>query len=274
MKNEQAFDKITRAITCRPGKNFIEGSPRAVGIPDYDRAFLQHEKYCEALEKCGVSVTALPANPLFPGRYFINAAAVVTEYLAVVGNARDNKDIVSLLAGSKCLKFIMPPGRLDCSDVLRAGARFYISLSGRTNHEGAAQLAFFLNEYGYQVTMVELPGGKSLRLGTAAVCLGRNRILIREELAQHPAFLDYSRIVVPQQERGAANALMVNGTLILPAGYAETLHQAKQLGLATLEVNISEFEKMGVGAGCLSLLSPKNGNNSAIELPLKLQAAA
>jgi dimethylargininase len=271
MKNTE----ISSAIACYPGKNFAEGASRGIGIPDYERACAQHLDYCDALRKCGVIVTSLP------GGCFVNNIAVVTEYLAVIGNFSDDdqrqcekKGLASVLAGARCLKFITAPGRLDCSDVLRVGDHFYIGLTEGTNHEGAAQLGFFLKEYGYPVTITDLTGGNSLHLGAAAADLEKNRLLIREELAPHFEFIGYEKIVVPYEERGAANARMVNGTLLLPAGYAATLRAVKKSGIPFIEVNVSEFEKMGSGLGCLSLCLPKNGNSGVIEMPVKKKVAA
>ena len=282
MRTEETFDRISHAITRRPGKNFAEGICPAVGIPNYERALAQHKAYCDALEKCGVALTVLPADTQFPDACFISDMAIVTEYLAVIGSFADNsprqgeqKDVASALAATKILKFVTAPGKLDCSDVLQIRDHFYIGLSDHTNQEGASQLAFFLKEYGYKVTMLDLSKEESVqRLNTAATYLGRDRILIRENLARHFSFLEYEKIAVPNKERSGSNAVMVNGTLIMPAGYSETLAAVGDAGIPVIEVNVSEFEKMNGGLGCLSLRLPKPTENRVIELPLRRKSAA
>lgn len=283
MNMDQTFNQgIQAALTCRPGRNITEGIALTVGIPDYERAVVQHRHYCDALRKCGVNVTVLEGNATSPDKCFVSNTAIVTESLAVVGISSDDiaerakqKDVASALAGTKILKFITTPGILSARDVLQLDGHFYIGLSPQTNQEGAAQLAFFLNEYGYKVTMVVLPETPAVSLNTAATYLGSNRVLIREEIARHPAFAAYEKTIVPYKERGAANAVVANGTLIMAAGYAETLQAVRLLGLPVIEVNISEFEKLGGGLGCLSLCLPKPaGQRETITVPAKRQAAA
>ncbi len=281
MAPEETFDRLSHAVVCRPGDHFSENDTPAVGIPDQKRALLQHQKYREALEKCGVTVVTLSPEPLFPNGFSVSDLAVVAGPLAVIGNFSENnarqgeqKNVAAALAGDRFLKFITAPGQLGCGDVLQAGNHFYISLSGRTNQEGAAQLAFFLKEYGFQVTVLDLTETSALRLGTAAVYLGKNRLLIREELVRHFSFLGYDKITVLYNERGAAGARMVNGTLIMPAGYAETAAKVKALGLPVLEVNISEFEKMGAGIASLSLCLPALEKSNVVSLQHAQKSAA
>jgi len=281
MKINEASNTIHQALVCRPGKNFSEGTLSTVGIPNHERALAQHQAYCDALQKCGVDVTVLQGDTFSPDGCFINSMAVVTEYLAVIGNSSNDglksaeqKDVAAALAGSRFLKFITSPGRLHCGDVLQLNNHFYISLSEQTNQEGAAQLAFFLAESGYKVTMLAIDQERPVRLGTAVAYLGHNRILIREELARHFSFLEYDQVIVPYKERGAANALLVNGTLVMPAGYSETLKKIRQLDIPVVEVNMSEFEKLNGGLSCLSLRISKAANSSGITLPTKRQVAA
>lgn len=161
MQTEKTSNRISHAITFRPGKNFSDSSSFSVGIPDHKRALFQHMKYCEALKKNGMKVTILSADSTLSGNCFIGSIAIVTENLAIIGTFSDDnprqmerKAVASALAGSKILKLITAPGLLDCRDALQINDHFYISLSDRTNQEGAAQLAFFLREYGYKITML------------------------------------------------------------------------------------------------------------------------
>ena len=272
MATTQVFNRISHAIVCPPGKNLAAAA--AIGIPDEIRAAVQHQKYVEALKQCGVEVTQVAADPIFPNACFVGNIAVVTEYLAVIGNFSNHsprqgeqKSIASALAGDKFLKFITAPGLLDGEDVLRIRNHFYIGLSEFTNQEGAAQLAFFLREFGYEVTVLEHNAENPLRLNTAGVYLDHNCLIIREELARNFAFLGFDKIVVPRRERGAASALMVNGTLLLPAGYAETSAAVTEVVTNVIELNVSEFEKMGGSLKSLSLCLPKIAKNGPVELP-------
>ncbi len=281
MMTEATFNTFTHAVVCAPGGDFAADVSPDAYRPDPEATLAQYQKYCAALKKCGVSVLALEADPLFPHGCFISDMALITEYLAVIGNFSDNnprqgeqKNIAAALTGGKFLKFITAPGRLDCSDVLQVSGHFYVSLSDHTNEEGVAQLSFFLREYGYAVTVLDQSGDNFVRLSRAATYLGAGLLLVREELARHFSFLEYEKIIVPHKERGATNALMVNGTLLLPAGHAEILRELKLRGIPVIEVDVSEFEKTGGGLGGLSLRLPKAANNKNIALSASNQSAA
>ena len=279
MTTTETFDRISHAIICPPGKSLAAAA--TIGVPDDERAQNQHQKYSDALKKCGVEVTSIAADPSFPNACLVGSVALVTEYLAVIGNFSNHsprqgeqKSVASALAGEKFLKFITAPGLLDCADVLRIRNHFYIGVSSQTNQEGAAQLAFFLTEFGYEVTVLEQDPENFVQLSTAATYLGQNRLLLREELGRNFAFLGFDKIIVPRRERGAANAFMVNGTLLLPAGYTETAAAVKELGITVIEVNVSEFEKIGGGLKDLSLCLQRTTNTGRVELPQQKKSAA
>jgi dimethylargininase len=168
------------------------------------------------------------------------------------------------------------PGLLDAGDVLKIGDRFFIALTPRTNEEGAAQLAFFLKEFGYEATVITLDDTGSLRLRDAAIPLGDNRLIARAEVAQHPAFLEYEKIVLPHEERGAAAGLMLNGTVLLPQGYPWLRAELRLMGLPFIEMNISEFEKTGGSLSSLALWLPEAeaGNTALLQDLSGLRKAA
>lgn len=252
MMTDNTSSRFSHAIVCRPGTMAMGPS---IGIPDDARAASQHQKYCDALRACGVELTFLDTAAAGPGSVFAGTGAIVTDTLAIIGNAAPyerQRALASLLAGERFIKFIMAPGLLDPADVLKVGNKFYIALSAHTNTDGAAQLGFYLNEAGYDVTILKADT-VPLRLRTSVTCLDNSCLLIRKELADLPAFAAYKKITVPFHERGAAQALMVNGTLLLPAGYAETAAVLRGAGFSVLEMNISEFEKVGGGLGGLAL---------------------
>ncbi len=268
----EMFDHISRAIVRLPGRELATAA--TIGVPDAARAASQHNKYADALRQCGVDVVTLPADPALPQACLVGSTAVMTDQLAVIGNFSESslrqgeqKSVATALIGDRFLKFITAPGLLDGEDVLRIGNHFYIALSGQTNQEGAAQLAFFLTEFGYGVTMLEQSPENAVRLNTAAAYLGQNALLVREELARNFAFLSFDKIIVPYRERGAAASILVNGTVLMPAGYAQTAAAVKETGIPVIELNISEFEKIGASLKTLSLRLPKAAVRDPVQLP-------
>ena len=75
------------AIVCTPGKNMVHGlTTSGLGVPDYNKALLQHTSYCEALQKCGLDVTILDADENYPDSTFIEDTALLTPYCAIIMN--------------------------------------------------------------------------------------------------------------------------------------------------------------------------------------------
>src|SRR3954470_11343553 len=69
---------FTRAIVCPPAANFAKGLTTAgLGSPDYERALEQHEAYCAALEKCGLTLMRLDPDPDYPDSTFVEDVAIL-----------------------------------------------------------------------------------------------------------------------------------------------------------------------------------------------------
>ena len=73
------------------------------------------------------------------------------------------------------------------------------------------------------------------------------------EFAESYQKAGFRTIVVDEAERYAANVLLVNGTLLMPAGFPKTRQQIETLGHHIIELNMSEFQKLDGGITCLSL---------------------
>jgi dimethylargininase len=272
MAEQQTANRTERVIVRKPGRNMAEGLRTGVGIPDFERARLQHIALCEALRAAGADVTVLPPDTHFPDASFVGDMAVVTPRLAVIGNFGEDdprqgeqQAAAAALAGARFLKFVTPPGMLDAADVLRLDGHYYISLSDSTNQEGAAQLAFSLKEFGYEASVIDLGFEDAPRLSACAVYLGNGRVLVREEVAQHYIFVEYEKVVVPREEKSAAASLLINGTLIMPQGFPRLRSELRLLDIPLIEVNVSEFEKTGGALSCLAL-PLQAGEKSAVAL--------
>jgi dimethylargininase len=71
---------LTRAVVRPPASNFADGLTTArLGEPDYERALGQHEAYCRALERGGLSLTRLPADSTHPDSTFVEDTAVIVK---------------------------------------------------------------------------------------------------------------------------------------------------------------------------------------------------
>lgn len=246
------------AITRKPGPEMVAGlSTAGLGKPDYELALKQHEAYCRALAACGLFVTTLAAEPGFPDACFVEDTAVVVDEIAVITNPgapSRNGEVESMIPQLEVFRKtarITAPGTLDGGDVLQLGKKVYVGISGRTNREGAAQLATALAPFGYEVTEIKLAGGLHLKSGVNY--LDEHTLLATNDLAGRPEFAEYEVLAVPDQEAYAANVLGINGKVIVPVGFPRVLAMLQKAGRDCLLVDASEYRKLDGGLTCLSL---------------------
>ena len=251
--------RFTQALVLRPCRAMVRGlSSAGLGPPDASRALEQHAAYVEALRDCGLQVTVLEADEAYPDSVFVEDTAVVCPEAAVVdrpgapSRQGEERSVAQALAGFfPRPDAILAPGTLEGGDVMRSGGQFFVGLSGRTNREGARQLAALLGRHGYEVLTVPL--GALLHLKTGVSCLEQGRLLAAGGLAHEPAFSRFRVIPVPAGEEYAANSLWVNGRVLIPAGFPATRRAVEEAGCQTLVLDVSEFRKLDGGLSCLSL---------------------
>ena len=253
------MDMFGNVIVKTPGKSYLNGLTTSdLGKPVFETLLEQHKKYVEALEKCGVTVTHLPASEEFPDSTFVEDAAVLTSDFAVITNpgadSRNGeiKEIEATLKGFyKKFHYIKSPGTLDGGDILQAEDHFYIGISERTNAEGARQLKEILEQEGYEATIITLKEFFHLKTGIAY--LGDNRMVVAGEFVDHPAFDSYEKIVIGKEDEYSANCIRVNDYVIIPSGYEKTKRKFNEVGYETIELEMSEVQKHDGGLSCLSL---------------------
>ena len=251
--------KFTKAIVRKPCPEMVHGITSAnLGKPDFALALEQHNNYISALKECGLNVTVLEALTDFPDSTFIEDVALCTSEFALITNPgaperNGEKSSIRepLLKFFSVIEEINPPGTLDAGDVMMAGNDFYIGISERTNNEGAEQLINILQKYGMAGTKVPL--STMLHLKTGLSYLEKNNLLVSGEFINNPAFKNFSRIIVDEEESYSANSLWVNGKVIVPKGHPNTKSQIENAGYTTIEIDVSEFQKLDGGLSCLSL---------------------
>jgi dimethylargininase len=250
------------AIVRPPSLRFAEGLTTAgLGPPLLEAALAQHRRYCEALSRCGVTVTQLEPDPRHPDATFVEDTAVLTERGAILARpgAPSRRGEVAgirtaLAAFYRSVRAITPPGTLEGGDVCQVGDHFFIGISGRTNHHGARQLASFLEEHGYTSTCVGLRGVRGLlHLKSGMAWLGDHRLVLVEALAGWASFQGHEIVPVERDERYAANCVRVNDHVLLAAGHPRLGAALRDRGYSVVELEMSEFQRMDGGLSCLSL---------------------
>jgi dimethylargininase len=249
---------FTKAIVRKPAETFVNGITTAnLGKPEINLALKQHDAYCEALIKCGVELIVLDADPDFPDSCFVEDTAIVTRDFGIITRPGDKRrlgeevEIRKVLEPLLKLHFIEEPGTLDGGDIMQADNKFYIGLSNRTNLAGSKQLTKILSSYNYDVYSV--PVCNLLHFKTGVNYLGENNLLIHKDFCSKDDFKSYNRIVINENEEYAANSLRVNDYVLTPKGFPETKASIEKLGYKTIELELSEFQKLDGGLSCLSL---------------------
>ncbi len=250
---------FTHAIVRTPCRRLVEGLTSAgMGPPDYHRALEQHACYVTALEARGLTITALPPLEEYPDSTFVEDVALCTPRCAVItrpgapsrrGETGHIRDALERFRSD--VYAIEAPGAVEAGDIMMAGERFFIGLTGRTNREGARQMTAFLDGHGYRAETVAV--GDVLHLKSGVSYLEKNTLLAVDGLAGKPGFRGFNVIKVDAAEAYAANSVWVNGAVLTPAGFPATRERITAAGYEVIEVDVSEFRKLDGGLSCLSL---------------------
>ena len=217
----------------------------------------QHAAYADALRALGLEVEVLEPLPAFPDAYFLEDVAVVVPEIAIVARPGapsrqgETEAMVPVLARYRTLARLEGPATLDGGDVLIAGRTVFIGLSARTNAEGAAQLTRLLEPHGYASRTIPVATG--LHLKSSVSWLGGETLLVSERFAEQPQFQAFRRVVVDVIEEPACNTLLLNGTLLTPAGFPKARQKLDETGLPVVELEVTEARKMDGGISCMSL---------------------
>jgi len=218
----------------------------------------QHENYEKALRSLGLKVISLPPAPDLPDSVFVEDIALVLDEIAiitrpgVVSRRKEVADIKNALKPYRELVSIQAPGTLDGGDILAAGDTIYVGVSSRSNQEGIQQLQEFVNPFGYHVEAISVNG--CLHLKSAVTLVGENIFLINPEWIDKEIFKGYRIIEIDEKEKNAANALLIDQTVIYQPSFPETAEKLADAGLNLKMVDSSELGKAEGALTCCSLI--------------------
>lgn len=250
---------FSKAIVRTPCRAMLDGITEAnMGLPDYGLACEQHQGYIAALKECGLQVTVLPPLESYPDSCFVEDVALLTSECAILtcpGAPSRRGEVQNITKAVEQfypkLEKITLPATIEAGDIMMVGSHFYIGLSARTNAQGAEQLINILGKYDLTGSMVDM--SELLHLKTGLSYLENNNLLTFGEMHNKPIFSDFNRIEIAKTESYAANSVWINGTVLVPKGFPEALKAIQQLGYPTIELPMSEFQKLDGGLSCLSL---------------------
>jgi dimethylargininase len=225
---------------------------------DVARAVAQHRAYQDCLVQLGVRIVSLPAEPGLPDAVFVEDPAIVVNEVAIIANMGapsrrpETRSLANVLSRYRALKFLVEPATLDGGDVLCIGRSIFVGLSRRTNREGIDQLGELLRPHGYQVQPVEVKG--CLHLKSACSYIGHDTILVNRAWIDAAQFSGFELLDVPAGESAAANALLLNGVVIIPASFPKTIALLEKRGFDVRTIDVSELQKAEAGVTCTSLI--------------------
>ena len=247
---------ITREVSA--SINDCELSFHTRQLIDVAIASAQHKAYQDCLAELGVEIVSLPAQPELPDAVFVEDAAVVVDEVAVISimgapsRRPEAGTLIDTLSRYRPIKFLVEPATLDGGDVLRAGRFVFVGLSQRTNRKACSQLSDLLGGYGYQVQSVEVRD--CLHLKSACSYIGSDTMLVNRSWIDTERLRGFELIDVPKEEPAAANALLVEDVVIIPASFPKTRALLEERGFRLRTIDLSELQKAEAGVTCGSLI--------------------
>jgi dimethylargininase len=225
---------------------------------DVAKAIAQHQAYRDCLAELGVRIVSLAAEPDLPDAVFVEDPAVVVDEVAIISNMgapsrrSEATSLANALSRYRPLNFLSAPATLDGGDVMRIGRSVFVGLSRRTSQDGIDQLAGLLGPYGYQVQPVEVRG--CLHLKSACSYIGNDTVLVNRSWIDVDPLSGFELLDVPEQEPAAANALLLDDVVIMPASFPRTRELLEKQGFRVRTIDVSELQKAEAGVTCTSLI--------------------
>ena len=106
--------------------------------------------------------------------------------------------------------------------------------------------------FGYEV--IGVPLRNCLHLKSGCTYVGDETVLINPEWVDPGGIGDYRVIEVAEGEAGAANALRVGETVLIPSAWPRTAEKLQAAGYRVRQLELSELLKAESGVTCSSLL--------------------
>jgi len=232
---------------------FIDRSPI-----DLRLAVRQHDDYCDALKKLGVTVKKLSENDSYPDSCFVEDTAIVVDELAIIcsmgvsSRRGETRLIERELSKYREIAHISLPATIEGGDVLRLGKKIFVGQSSRTNLKGVEELARILESYGYSVLQVRTKG--SLHLKSACTAIDEETLFVNPDWVELDAFRGFNLLYTPPEEPWSANLLQVGTTVCVQAGFPRAVELIERVAERIEVIDISELRKAEAGLTCSSII--------------------
>ena len=247
---------ITRAISPKMSECELTHLPRQP--IDIELAKQQHDDYVATLTKLGCEIIQVSPAPDLPDSVFVEDCCLVLDELAIIcrpgaeSRRPETKAFFGELQAHRDVRVIESPGILDGGDVLVLGKQIFVGLSSRSNEEAIRQIEEIVYPQGYEVKGVEVTG--CLHLKSAATKIGEQTVLLNPNWIDKSIFSNFEFIETHPDEPGAANGLLVNGTVLFPVDFPKTAMRLAEAGIEILLLDNSEVMKAEGALTCCSVV--------------------
>jgi len=260
MQTEGISFRFSEALVRQPGKSVVNGlSSVDRGRPDVDLFRAEHQTYISALEQAGLNVRVLPPLEAFPDSVFIEDTALCLPEGTVIlhpgtpsraDEAEANATTFSRLEHKT--QNIGQQGHVDGGDILVTDSVILVGLSHRTDQTGYEDLKAILDNWDYKVRAVHTPENV-LHFKSDCCVLDSETVLTTSRLSGAECFSPFRVLTVPSGEEAAANAIRVNDTVLLSAGFPATADLIARENYQIELVPTSQAALLDGGLSCLSL---------------------
>jgi dimethylargininase len=245
------------ALVRRPGPELENGL-----VTHHERvqvniqlAMHQWSAYVETLQGAGWAISEIEPAEDCPDAVFVEDVIIVFDDLAVIarpGALSRRPEVAG--AEEAALRIgldthrIEAPGTLDGGDVLKVDRSVFVGLGRRSTTSGVAQLETLLSSRGWVVRPV--PVRRVLHLKSAVTALPDGTIIGYPDHVDEVATFD--RFMAMPEPEGGHVVLLGDDRLLISTSAPESADRLSAMGYNTVQVDISEFEKL---EGCVTCLS-------------------
>src|SRR5882757_2528732 len=251
--------KFSNALVRAPSRSVVHGLSSQTGPrPSFETIASEHAQYVAALDACGLAVEVLPSLESYPDSIFVEDPALVFSVAAILlrpgapTRQGETKEIEGILRQRFGRVLAVREGFADGGDMLLTPSGVLIGLSSRTDRAGATELAGLLQQLGISSRIVNTPPG-TLHLKSDCSLLADDHVLCTGALGALDIFAGYRKLIVPESEKAAANALRLNDTILIGDRFPKTIELLRQEGYEVRALPTDGIGKLDAGLSCMSL---------------------
>jgi len=251
--------KFSNALVRTPSRSVVHGlSSQSGPRPSFETIASEHAQYVAALDACGLAVEVLPPLESYPDSIFVEDPALVFSEAAILlrpgapTRQGETKEIEGILRQRFGRVLAIREGFADGGDMLLTPSGVLIGLSSRTDRAGATELAGLLQQLGISSRIVNTPPG-TLHLKSDCSLLADDHVLCTGALGASDIFDGYRKLIVPESEKAAANALRLNDTILIGDRFPKTIELLRQEGYEVRALPTDGIGRLDAGLSCMSL---------------------